>query len=536
MRMTFRGCRVAAALFTIVSLPTHAVDAGSVAAPVTAVTLYPGSAAVARTVRVTPGMTRFTVSGLPARFDPQSLRAEGGAGIRIGEVVMLEAARSDAVNPEEARLEDRIRTLRDERAALDGEMTSAEIVKAYLERLDGGPSGSDRVRMPTDAKTLAGVVETLGRSAAEVMARMQKIAQRQREADRRIEAAERDLARMRTGVRDTRSLTVNLSAERAGEVRLTYQVANAGWKPSYRASLDSAASTVLLERMATVSQKTGEDWTNVRLVLSTSQPRPAQRAPDPQPWLIGRQMPMARQASLSAPVAAAPAMEMKSLAKPEQDDAWRAPTFESQGMYATEYELPARASLPSDGREMSLPLARLPLPARQYLLVAPRSGRTATVMVEAERPEGAWPAGPLQLMRDGAHVGSTAWNPQAAERFEFPFGSDDLVRVTVDVLKGDTGSGGLFGKRAERRIAHQYTIANAHRTPVDVLVLDAAPVGTDEEIRVKAGFDPKPNIEDWKQRRGVVGWERRIAPGDKLKITVDHAIDYPADWAITGLR
>ncbi|UUZ51559.1 DUF4139 domain-containing protein [Massilia sp. B-10] len=58
------------------------------------------------------------------------------------------------------------------------------------------------------------------------------------------------------------------------------------WKPGYRASLDSGASTIELARLATVAQNTGEDWSNVKLTLSTSQPRQSPVGREAQPWLL----------------------------------------------------------------------------------------------------------------------------------------------------------------------------------------------------------------------------------------------------------
>src|SRR5258707_10425094 len=60
----------------------------------------------------------------------------------------------------------------------------------------------------------------------------------------------------------------------------------AGWRPAYRAGLDSAGSKVLLERQGAISQTTGEDWTNVKLKLSTGQPRLSPQGPEPRPWKL----------------------------------------------------------------------------------------------------------------------------------------------------------------------------------------------------------------------------------------------------------
>jgi len=68
------------------------------ASRITAVTLYPGSATVERTARVAPGMTRLEISGLPANFDPQTVRLESAAGIRIVEVSTQDQSRTAASN------------------------------------------------------------------------------------------------------------------------------------------------------------------------------------------------------------------------------------------------------------------------------------------------------------------------------------------------------------------------------------------------------------------------------------------------------
>src|SRR5437870_12393791 len=80
---------------------------------ITSVTLYPGSATVERTARVTPGMTRLEISGLPANFDPQTLRVDADPGVRVGEVSAQDTARTAAPNAREAQLEEKIQALKD---------------------------------------------------------------------------------------------------------------------------------------------------------------------------------------------------------------------------------------------------------------------------------------------------------------------------------------------------------------------------------------------------------------------------------------
>src|SRR5262245_3085765 len=254
---------------------------------ITRVTLYPGMATVERTATVAPGQTRVELTGLPANFDPRTLRIDADADIRIGEVSVRDVARADSLGGLESQLEARIQALKDEKAKLDVEVKTAELVRDFLASLSTRPAGENEKpnQVMVDPKTITATVEALRRGGADAYGLIQRIDIRKRALDKQIAVLERELARLRSGTRDARTLLVSLHTPRAGEIRASYQVANAGWKPAYRAALDSSASRVELERQATITQQTGEDWRGVRVRLSTGQPRAAAIV-EPVTWQI----------------------------------------------------------------------------------------------------------------------------------------------------------------------------------------------------------------------------------------------------------
>src|SRR5258706_9834002 len=78
---------------------------------ITAVTLYPGRATVERTARVVPGMTRLEISGVPANFDPQTVRVESDPGVRISEGSPQDQSRTAPPNALQPALEDKIQAV-----------------------------------------------------------------------------------------------------------------------------------------------------------------------------------------------------------------------------------------------------------------------------------------------------------------------------------------------------------------------------------------------------------------------------------------
>jgi len=504
------------------------------ASRITSVTLYPGSATVERTARVVPGMTRLEISGLPANFDPQTVRVESTPGVRLGEVSTQDQSRTAASSARESAIEDKIQALKDRQAVLEVDARSAQMAADYISRLGAPSSGTEKPAPALNGKSVAEVIEAVRRGGSDAFGRIQKVQVQKRELDKEIRALERDLARLRSGAKDVRTIAVGVSAEGPGEVRVSYQVNGAGWRPAYRAGLDSAGSKVLLERQGAISQVTGEDWTNVRLKLSTGQPRLSPQGTEPRPWKLSLFSPNAdRMSEISSGVVAAPALASRLRMK--TDEPRQETPVEVQTAFATEFEVPGAVSLPSDGRKLTVSLAKLSLPVKMRLRVVPRLDAQAVVTAEAERPEGVWLAGDIQLYRDGNYAGATSWNPQTSPAWVLPFGRDSLVRVKVDRAKDRNGSGGLIGQRNEREVSDLYTLTSHHKTPVELLVLESSPVSTNDQIKVEAKFDPKPTDENWEERQGVVAWARAIAPNQTLKFSVAYTIGYPKDAAVAGL-
>jgi len=506
-------------------------------APVTAVVLYPGSASITRTAQVAPGAAEVVLTGLPANFDIQTMRVSASSGLRVGAVTTLDAAGSEALNPAEATLRAKIDALNDQKALLDADASAAQIVKTYLERLHAGGEGSKSVAL-ADGKALAGLIDTIGKGASTALIKIQSIAVQQRAISAKIDVLQRDLARLQSGTRDARAVTIALAGSQGGTVTINYQLNNAGWKPGYRASLDSGTSVVELARLATVAQRTGEDWSNVRLTLSTGQPRQSPTGRVPQPWLLSwsAPQPAAPMVAMMAPAPALQRVDVTGSRIMAEDKIDASLMTEVQSAFATEFQVPERVSLPSDGRAVTLALSTQNLAARQYLRVAPRLERFAIIMAETARPDGVWPAGTLQLFRDGNYVGATQWNLQDGKRSEFSFGRDDLLTVAVDAIDGKSGSKGVFGTRNGKSTADLFTLTSRHSKAMDVLVLESSPVSTNDDVKVQAAFSPKPSVTAWDERRGVVAWKAAIAPAASLTFQVEYQIEYPKDGVLVGLR
>jgi uncharacterized protein (TIGR02231 family) len=332
-------------------------------------------------------------------------------------------------------------------------------------------------------------------------------------------------------------------------VKLSYRVRNSGWTPQYRGRLDTTKGTLTVERLARVAQGSGEDWNDVRLRLSTEQPRQA-IAPRGLPiWRISIAPPPTvssadtrRYAESPAPMmamaAAAPAMVMRPGTGQQELSPPVVVNFDAsvfQGEFAAEYALPQPVTLRGNGQELSLTLGQQTLDARLIARVQPQIEAQAYLFAEAKRPAGAFPNGPMQLYRDGSLIGSIPFRPNDGTEWTLPFGTDDWLRVDVSPEQRDGADTGLIATRRERIVTRQWAIENRRTRTVTVQVLEAAPVGEHADIRVQTQFSPAVTQSDWGSRPGVQLWELPLEPGRTQRFSAVYRISVPKDANVLGL-
>jgi len=267
-------------------------------------------------------------------------------------------------------------------------------------------------------------------------------------------------------------------------------------------------------------------------VLSTGQPRRETAGRTPGAWRIGIEpppRPQARSTDAMAPMMAAPApaavAERRAIA--EAPPLFDVNVFDNS--FATEFAPGQLIDVPSNGQRVTLALGHHEDTARLAARTSPRIDPSAFLVAELPQPAGVWPAGPLQLYRDGSYVGNGRWSAPDDARLTLSFGRDELVRVQAEPENDSQGTGGFAGTRAERKVQRAYVVENRHRTPIEVQVLEAAPVSVDEQVRVAAQFSPQPGELAWNRQPGLAMWRLTLDAGRSTRVAADYTISYPKD-------
>ena len=209
----------------------------------------------------------------------------------------------------------------------------------------------------------------------------------------------------------------------------------------------------------------------------------------------------------------------------------------SRAAHATEFTLPLRVNIDSGTQRASLALGQEKLQAKVIVRVQPQSEAAAYLVADVPRPAGSWPRGAIQLVRDGALVGSSTFNVSTGEeRLELPFGRDEGVRVQVEPERRNAANTGFIGPRAEHKYSRAWVVEDLHATTVTLQLVEAAPVSQHEDIKVQAQFSPAPTTQSWRKQPGLVMWELPLAAGQSQRFTADYVISAPKEAQVTGLR
>ena len=493
------------------------------------VLVYPGGATVERRVPVKAGQQLLRLTCLPARFDANSLQLSPEAGINLGEISVQTVERAAAPDCAKSPLDLSIRELEDQIAAVNAETAAHELALGYLKQIGSGDNKGSASGIPATA-------DTLRRSGLDTLQKLLPLQRRKDELTRQLTPLTTERDRLAQANPQVRTVTVRLATPRDAELRLSYRLTQqAGWEPIYRAYLDTATGQVRLERHAQVAQSSGEDWTGVKLRLSTAQPRQATGTPPPRPWQLDLLPPVNAETTRFAPAAAmmaapAPAPMMRGNAEPSFD------VSVFQGEFATEFEVPGKVSIAADGQRVALALGSVQLDSQLMARSNPAVEPQAYLVAEATPPAGVWPNGAMQLFRDGAFIGQSTLAIANKDKLDLYFGRDELLRVSVEPEQRNAGAAGFIGSRAEQKIAHVYRVENLHQRPIAVQVLEPSPVARHEDIKVITVFDPKPGDTAWRKQPGVVAWSFTLQPGQQQKLSAGYEISYPKDTRIGGMR
>jgi uncharacterized protein (TIGR02231 family) len=519
-------------------------------APVTAVTVFRDGARVVRTGRVdvAQGLRPVVVGNLPAVADPASVRvAARGRDLGLFSVEVQRRFGADPVREQTARLRSEAEHWRDAVQALDDEDAAEQAGLSFLGHLSDAAATS-LARAVSSGRAgyddLARMSGHLSASTATALGRRREIAARKRAALRELEAAEERLAAAEQRAANPAEfveVSVILEARVAteAEVEVSYHVSGASWRPLYDLTLNGERLTVSC--LAEITQRTGEDWPEVALALSTTRSGVHQTLPELSPWYIGRARWIAaggrtaramRASSPGEPVSA----ELSAMAGAEAfPDAQVLPAQYGDGESGAGlvYTVARPLAVPADGSPHKTLIAQFDADAALDYLTVPVLASEAYLRATVTNGPLLLLPGQARVFHGSRFVGPTSLGTVAAgEEFEVQLGVDDQIRVERKLRRRGTSKAMIGGTRTVD-IAYEITVENHHDRDARVSVHDHIPVSTDSEVKVRPReASPAPDETD---ELGKLIWTLSLEAGRAATIRHRFTVEHPAQVSVTGL-
>ncbi|MCA9239291.1 MAG: mucoidy inhibitor MuiA family protein [Planctomycetales bacterium] len=274
--------------------PARAVESVRLEGRVSAVTVYQGQALVTREVTLDSagGLSEVVVTNLPDRVLPGSLYAEPVDGVVVRSVRYHLRPVEQDIRQEVRELDAQIQATQDKLSAnqrrreLLGEQTE------YLKKMEGFTTGTANLELKSgvlNAETLKSLTEFVFMQRTQIAEQQLASQVEERELKQQLEVLHRQRNSITQGSAKTvREAVVfaDLGEEGPKKLRLTYLVADATWSPSYNLRADAGEGRVVVEYNASIQQRSGEDWTDVAMTLSTASPSLISTAPSLEPLAI----------------------------------------------------------------------------------------------------------------------------------------------------------------------------------------------------------------------------------------------------------
>ncbi|MGL5446207.1 MAG: mucoidy inhibitor MuiA family protein [Rhabdaerophilum sp.] len=541
--MTLRSTLLASTLLATLG----SAQAATIHAPsrIDQVVLYPDAALIVRQVSVEfpAGTHDIVLADLPLTADPASLRVEASGSSRLvigGIDIKLGAGDTQP----DAALAARLKTALEARDRLSDRIEASEGRKAMINRL------AQRDPAPTDGKPLdleswLRAVDAVGKGLQATNDELRGLRIEQTKLEEDIAVLEAAIGKP-SAPQPKRLASIAIEATEAGKATLmvSYRVHGASWRPVYDARLDtrSAKPGLELTRRALLRQRTGEDWRDARITLSTLRVQRGTAAPvlNTQRFGFFEQpvpAPMPRSpAAASAPVPEA--MMMQAETRRQRNDADLSKEIaatEQQAQVDTtafqaEFTLSAPVTLPSGNEERSFRLASASIAPELQHKATPALDTIAYLEAAFTLPGDApLLAGEVLLSRDGAFIGRNRVNDTApGDQLKLGFGADERVNIKrIPVMREARDPGLLSSTRSEEN-RFRIDIRNLHAFPVKVQIVDRLPVSEDQQITIERLPDmTKPDLENLDDKRGVFAWNATLAPQEAKSFTTAWRMRWP---------
>jgi uncharacterized protein (TIGR02231 family) len=528
-----------------------------------AVTVYTDRALVTRQGIMTIAGTEraIVVSNLPTTLDPESVRVsgKGTVAVKLQGVTVDRQYTTEPVAERIAQFTTQIEQLGADKRRLQSQIDTIKLQSNFIQGLREQTQTSfsrSLARQQIGLEDTQNFLDFIGTKTTEYAVAGEDLRQQQQQIDKQLQSLRLQLEEVETPY-SKESFEISIAIEPAGagdfQLELSYVVDRAHWTPLYDLRVHSTSKTIQLDYLAEIVQTTGEDWTNVNLILSTAKPGLGTLPPKLNPWyvdvhtvapmMVRRRSIAAKSDAMMELAAAAPMAARASFDRLEESEDTAIPIeyaaetvvaeVSQQGSVVT-FQLGGGGNIPSDGNPHKVTIFNDNFGCEFEYIAMPRLVSFAYLQTKAKnRPDGATLLpGKATVFRDDVFVGmSNLENIAPGQEFKLNLGVDEGIKIDRELSERQVDKTFLAGNR---RITYAYrlSVTNLLNAVTHIQINDQIPHSRNEQIKVKL-IKIAPQIQPGEL--GRLAWELDLPPNQKTEIYYQFSIEHPENIQVQGL-
>ncbi|MCU7615777.1 DUF4139 domain-containing protein [Chryseobacterium sp. PBS4-4] len=331
-----------------------------------------------------------------------------------------------------------------------------------------------------------------------------------------------------------KELILEILAENEMNLNLgvSYIVSNAGWVPSYDLKALSTKKPLEIVYKGKIYQKTGQDWNNVKLFVSTYRPSYNQDRPILLPLYV---------AEYTAHNYDDAKVGYTQKAKADMSNSYQmreevaAPSqipvaTVSDNQMNVLYELKFSQTIVSQEKEQYVILDKKEVDATYKYHTVPKLNSQVFLMAFVKN----WQnlnliSGEANIYFEDNYIGKTnITSTYVKEEFPISLGVDERIVVKIIKLEDKTSQKTLNSNKWETE-SYEITVRNNTKENIELEILDQLPISENSKITVKS-LEIGNGIYD--DKTGSILWNRKINSGASDKINFSYEVKYPKEMQI----
>lgn len=333
---------------------------------------------------------------------------------------------------------------------------------------------------------------------------------------------------------NTKELVLEILADRETNLTLgiSYIVANAGWVPSYDLRAESVKKPLEMVYKGKIYQKTGQDWNNIKLFVSTYRPSYNQNRPVLSPLYVAEYAGYNSQSEVAD-------YKMKKVSAEVNSYQMRADVVQpsqvpvavvSDNQMNMMYELNYSQTIVSQEKEQYVILDKKQIDATYKYHTVPKLNNQVFLMAFVKN----WQtlnliSGEANIYFEDNYIGKTnITSNYVKDEFPISLGVDERIVVKRIKLEDKTSQKTMNTNKWETE-SYQISIRNNTKESIELEILDQLPISENSKILVKT-LAIGDGILD--EKTGSILWNRKLNTGTTDTVTFSYEVKYPKEMHI----